>query len=406
MTNTRHLFTLLVSICVITASAATIAYAGGSNNTCFGNINDGGITPDAKSARWFYEGDSSEIRDLGSGTSWLDNAANFSRVHVVGDYYIAVTDATKNSVGYYAVTSRATQTAGGVTQLNDMTLAQIPTPLLRDFTGSQVTVYWSAPTSAGADTSFNGYGDIYGVRLYRKLCSEGSWSTLATVDSPVASPVTSYTDTGVSAGNCYDYALAILYRGGTSSGANDAPVESLYKSDMATLEAQSVSGTGEYSFDSGEVTINFTAESIDTATVMIFRDTYPNTQSTDIIKRYYRISTSGGSFNANLTLSYDDDEIPADGDENTITMERWNGSSWDSYTPNSRDTAGNTITLNGVTTFSRWALGIDGNHPTAVTLSSFRAWSVTDANWFSILLPGAVFVLAGLTLIKWRKRLA
>ena len=75
------------------------------------------------------------------------------------------------------------------------------------------------------------------------------------------------------------------------------------------------------------------------------------------------------------------------------------GSTWTEVGADARDTAANCVTKNGVTAFSRWALG--PGTPTAVTLDHLtaRAGSRTGG----LVLPGALLGLGAIGLL-WRAR--
>ena len=80
------------------------------------------------------------------------------------------------------------------------------------------------------------------------------------------------------------------------------------------------------------------------------------------VKRHYEINPwpADGTFAADLTLSYTDDEFAASniGAEETVYLLRWTGSRWAACPEErrSRDTAANTVTCAGVTNAGVWAM--------------------------------------------------
>ena len=89
------------------------------------------------------------------------------------------------------------------------------------------------------------------------------------------------------------------------------------------------------------------------------------------LKVNWDISSGMAGFNTQVVFHYDEADLPPGMPEGNLDgAYRWNGSSWD-YVGGSVDTSANTVAVNGVTAFSKWALG--GPGPTAVRLLSFRA---------------------------------
>jgi hypothetical protein len=165
-----------------------------------------------------------------------------------------------------------------------------------------------------------------------------------------------------------------------------------------------INGTGIYKFGNTGITINFTSENIDSVAVTVHRDTFPTT-GMDSVKRYYEITAAGGTgvFNANVTFGYEQAEFDASGigNENNLRAYRHNGSTWVEHIPASVDPTNNTVTVNGVSTFSIWALGNPA--PTAVRLTDFEARIPSNA---ALLGSAAVatLLLAGMLLTLRLKR--
>jgi hypothetical protein len=126
--------------------------------------------------------------------------------------------------------------------------------------------------------------------------------------------------------------------------------------------------------------ITFTVESLTSVEVCVYPDAFPTGQmSGKPVKRHYVITPApaDGTFTADLTLSYTDDEFIASNiaGENTTYLMRWAGSAWSGCPSGhrSRDTSANTVTCSSVATFSTWAIAGSGASPTAVRLTSFQA---------------------------------
>lgn len=154
---------------------------------------------------------------------------------------------------------------------------------------------------------------------------------------------------------------------------------------------RTISGPGTYKFGNTGITIEFTSEDVDTVGVTVHRDDHPNATSTNVVKRYYTLTTAGGSgsYTANVTFGYEQAEFAASalGDENQIDAYRWDGSSWTRFPASSRDSSANTITVNGVTAFSTWALGSLSQAPNLVVVSTFAGDAADGlAGWFLPLL--------------------
>lgn len=171
---------------------------------------------------------------------------------------------------------------------------------------------------------------------------------------------------------------------------------------------RAIPALGTYKFGNTGVTIEFTDESLEAVAVTVYRDQYPNTYSSDVVKRYYRIMPiGGGSFTANLTFSYEQAEFAAaEGNlaESEIDLWRWDGSSWEHHSASSRDPEGNQVTLNGVTAFSAWALGSELVDPTAITLSAARTLPGKISPLAVGLLLGIIVLLSTVMLWSGRRR--
>jgi len=169
--------------------------------------------------------------------------------------------------------------------------------------------------------------------------------------------------------NGYLYAWATNYSTGQKVLRTKCPI----------CQSQNITGPGNYSFDGVGAAILFTAENLDRVEVCVYPDAFPTSQmSGEPMKRHYEIipSPADGSFAADLTLSYTDDELSASdiGDEGTTYLTRWSGAEWSDCPAGSRsrDMGANAVTCSGVTGFSVWSIAGSGGQPTAVKLLSLR----------------------------------
>ncbi len=82
------------------------------------------------------------------------------------------------------------------------------------------------------------------------------------------------------------------------------------------------------------------------------------------------ITSAMTGFNTQIVFQYSESDLPGGMTEGQIAgAYRWTGSAWE-FRGGTVDTTANTVTVNGVTAFSTWALG---SAPTAVKLLSFQA---------------------------------
>jgi hypothetical protein len=99
----------------------------------------------------------------------------------------------------------------------------------------------------------------------------------------------------------------------------------------------------------------------------------PPPEGTTFVNLDWNIATVMAGTNAQLVFSYDEGDLPSGMTEEQIGgAYRWDSeeSSWE-WLGGTVDTAANTVTVDGVTEFSNWALG---SSPTAVKLVRFEAW--------------------------------
>jgi hypothetical protein len=164
---------------------------------------------------------------------------------------------------------------------------------------------------------------------------------------------------------------------------------------------RTIDGPGLYRFGNTGVSIEFVSEEVDTVAVTVRRDTFPTAGLEDeLIKREYVLTTAGGTgdFEANVTFAYETAELNGQ-DEIQLDAYRYDGSDWVPVPADGRNVAGNTVTVNGVTAFSRWTLGA-GSDPTALELGAADASPLSGAAL--LLLAVALGTVSGIVLLSRR----
>jgi hypothetical protein len=184
--------------------------------------------------------------------------------------------------------------------------------------------------------------------------------------------------------NGYLYAWAANYQVGQKA----------LRTKCSICQSQDINGPASYSFDGVGATIDFSAENLDSVEVCVYPDAFPTEQmGNKPLKRHYSITPSptDGTFTADLTLSYTDDEFAAldidSGNEGTTYLTRWTGSEWSDCPAGNRgrDIGANTVTCSDVTAFSTWAITVicpDFMDPPGVGLEDVQVvashWRSTD----------------------------
>jgi hypothetical protein len=164
---------------------------------------------------------------------------------------------------------------------------------------------------------------------------------------------------------------------------------------------RTIDAPGSYVFGNTGAALDFSSESLDTVSVEVYRDTIlttsPSTSADNLVHRYYVLEGSGGTgtFIADLTLSYEDAELPVGLSESNLNLYRFRGTGlgWDEYVP-TRDTVNNTLTVAGVTDFSVWAIAEATPNATGVNQMATRVSVIPLAAMGGLLLVAVlVFVL-------------
>ncbi|MDP2366427.1 MAG: hypothetical protein Q8M94_21960, partial [Ignavibacteria bacterium] len=138
---------------------------------------------------------------------------------------------------------------------------------------------------------------------------------------------------------------------------------------IGNLKKNSFTGnkTFEVGTANGYTPVNLVATGNGDFTVRSVGTSHPNASGTNILQMYWTL-TNGGLTSADLTFNYLDADVV--GDENQYELGRYNGS-WAFLSPITLNTTANTVSINGINSFSDWTLGEPGALP--VELSSFTA---------------------------------
>ncbi|MBI5650029.1 MAG: hypothetical protein HZC40_06200 [Chloroflexi bacterium] len=178
-------------------------------------------------------------------------------------------------------------------------------------------------------------------------------------------------------------------------------------------QSQSASTTGVKTFFNGYLTFNVTTNGGGACTLDVNLIGNMDNQASNIIRRTYTITPNNCTgLVGDLTLKYEDgsltygttmnnapNEIRAF-TESAMALLRQVGSNWADQSATSRDTAANTVTKTGVSSFSTWTLGSAA--PTAVTLASFDQTREFDGMSFGFG-AGALAMLGAAIWIARRK---
>ena len=171
----------------------------------------------------------------------------------------------------------------------------------------------------------------------------------------------------------------------------------------STTVIKAVSGTGTYTFGPTMVKVVIsTLGSLSSLTVTRTESNHPNATTGLQTGRYWTLTPTGcGSNDCAFNLTLPTTFTPYDQDK--VCRYTGSGQVWDcamsSYTSNS-------ITRNGVTSFSDWAAGNnvgDDGGPTAVTLRAFTARSESGAGSGVLLLVLLALGVGGLALVRWAR---
>jgi hypothetical protein len=182
----------------------------------------------------------------------------------------------------------------------------------------------------------------------------------------------------------------------------------VYRSNCPLVEIQDITSNGLYDYSSVGVQLDFSSEGLDQVEIRLSPGAFPTAQTVDLpVKRFYKLLASpvGAAFMADLTLSYSQEEFDASdiADESTTFLTRWDGSVWSDCPMDrrSRDPLLNTVTCQGVSGFSVWAIaGLSAAgapvKPVVVKIQRFEVkQEQLDASLLAIL-PVAILLLSAL----------
>ena len=149
----------------------------------------------------------------------------------------------------------------------------------------------------------------------------------------------------------------------------------VYRAACPICQTRAIAGSGRFDFDGVGASITVTAGSLGTLTVCTRPGAPPTAQidARPVARTYHITGTPETSiFTADVTLSYTPQELDASdiGDEASVYLARWTGSTWESCpeTDRARDAAAHTVTCHNVGEFSTWAIAGEGAFPTRLRI--------------------------------------
>lgn len=261
-----------------------------------------------------------------------------------------------------------------------------------------VTVSVTAVLSSGASITDTGATPPYVWQIADLAAGEGGVITLTGVlsDSLPASLVTNVAE--IAAENEVDEGAASP--GGGDDVTSDAAYVAVDGTPLVCTLTDPVSGT-THTFCNGICgDVTFANTGTVSSLTITFTQRFPSING-EGLPRQYRITADGADYEAQLTLCYEDGEleiagIPATSEGALRGFRHTGGGSWNTPGTQTVDVDNNTVTVEGITQFSTWGIGIPGDEhqPTALTL-----WRVEAHPGITLLLAwGAALLLAlGLT---------
>ena len=187
-------------------------------------------------------------------------------------------------------------------------------------------------TNNPANTTNNTVGSL---QLDSGIIDTGANTLIVTTCSPSA----------VSGGSAASYVKGSLTRCVNNTGIFNFPVGTT--NGYSPVSLNNITGTGNFNVNP----------------VQAFLAGTSNAQS---LQRYWGLTPDGGVTQADLTLNYLDADVPGTANENAFQFIRRSGTFNTGFAPSSFDTTANRFTLNGVSSFSNWTLGV--NAPTAASV--------------------------------------
>ena len=149
--------------------------------------------------------------------------------------------------------------------------------------------------------------------------------------------VTTCSPTAVTGGNSTSFVKGNLTRCVNGSGAYVFPVGTA--NGFSPVSLTGIVGTGNFNVIANQAFLT-------------------GTDTTKSIQRNWGLTPLAGVTQANITLTYLDADVPGTANEANFRFTRRNGLGTASFTPSVANTATNTFTLNNVTAFSTWSLGV------------------------------------------------
>lgn len=153
-------------------------------------------------------------------------------------------------------------------------------------------------------------------------------------------------------------------------------------------------------FGAAQVRLVFTdTGNISNLTTTVTPDRFPTANPGDgVISRTIFLVPSANAvgYTATLVAGYEEGELNGL-DESTLTLYRWNGDSWDSYS-STLDMTSNLITATNVITFGSWVIGGNDSAPTAIKLSELATTMDTGVPLVPVI---SLVLLVFSTLMTW-----
>jgi hypothetical protein len=137
-----------------------------------------------------------------------------------------------------------------------------------------------------------------------------------------------------------------------------------------------------YAFENPNNTITFSSVSgVTSITVSINERSIIDFPFTSSVNEEYAVTIPAGTYNATLRLDYNDDELNGN-DESTMTLWRYNGSSWVGSGKTGNDVTLNYVEQSGLTSITnRWTLANSGSSNVVQWNGSVSTDWNTAANW-------------------------
>jgi hypothetical protein len=265
---------------------------------------------------------------------------------------VTVANLTVVSPRVLTVTNGRTLTVAGTTLING-TLTVIGN-----------TAFASTPSLASSTVIYNGAAAQTIANFpYNNLTIDNPSGTMLAAGTTVGGTLTlnnGVLDTGGNALTVSTCAPAAVAGGGGTAYVKGTLVRCVNGAGNYTFPVGTTSGYAPVSLANITGSGNFT--------VIPVQGPMLGTSPAGSLQRYWTLSPDAGVTQADLTLNYQETDISPTGIESAFKFVRRAGGIDTEIAPSSSDTATNSFTLNGVTAFSDWTLGLVAA-PTAANVS-------------------------------------